>query len=211
MVCDLRKPAPDRVYGQHARFRLAINTFSHRDLSIEAFDPRKNHLSGLVAALLVVFALAYPIARCYDARIKQKDVDGSREVAFWRKMNWAHQQQLEGRSAPRFFKLTKWALRRRHPWGSLYFRPDGDYMISQKRLMLLLALLLNVTGVCALLIGNDQALPFVTGAFANALVACTLSFPVPYLFGKLFARPTPVRFRIQKENAMPREAALGTS
>jgi hypothetical protein len=113
---------------------------------------------------------------------------GDSELRFWRDANYMSQQHVSGRSALNYVELVKWGVKRRHPWFSLCLRPDGDYMTSTKRLTILLVLLLNMTLVCSLLVGQEQKLPFVSGDFANALVAVLFSFPVPFIFSKLFFR-----------------------
>ena len=59
-------------------------------------------------------------------------------------------------------------------------RPRGDFMTSQKRVLVLLVLLLNSATVCALLVDTDQRLPFLSPGVSAAVVACALAFPVPF-------------------------------
>ena len=194
------------AFSSSTEFRIRVNTFSNEDLSAAAFSPGSNPMMILIICLFSAFAIAYPFARTFDEKIKRQDHDRRKEVHFWRETNRVHQEHFKERTRERFSDVSKWAVRRRHPWISLAYRPEGDYMTTQKRLMILLVLLLNMMVVCTLLIGNDQALPFLQSIAANALVACLFSFPVPYVFAKLFTRKTPPEFRMK----LDRSAVSGT-
>ena len=194
------------AFSSSTEFRIRVNTFSNEDLSAAAFSPGSNPMMILIICLFSAFAIAYPFARTFDEKIKRQDHDRRKEVHFWRETNRIHQEHFKERTQERFVDVSKWAVRRRHPWLSLVYRPEGDYMTTQKRLMILLVLLLNMMVVCTLLIGNDQALPFLQTIAANALVACLFSFPVPYVFAKLFTRKTPPEFRMK----LDRSAVSGT-
>ena len=198
------------AFSSRTEFRVRVNTFSGRDISLGAFDPNSNPMMALVIAVLAAFLALYPLAWTHDRRMKRLDSDGCRELAFWRAINRMHHERVnEPRAVHRFVDLARWALRRRHPWASLFFRPSGDYLTSRKRLMILLVLLLNMACVCTLLVGNDQALPFVQGPVANALVACMLAFPLPYIFAKLFSRKMPTKLRIKRDSAMMSGGCVG--
>ena len=197
------------AFSSNTEFRVRVNTISAEDLSASAFDPSSNPMSALLLGLLAVFAMLYPVAWRHDRRMKRLDKDGMIEISFWRTMNRVHQERIESRAAHRYLGIARWALRRRHPWTSIFYRPNGDYLTSQKRLMILLVLLLNMACVCALLIGNTQQLPLLRGVVANALVSCAFAFPVPHLLSKLFARRTPARFRIRRSSGALSGTTIG--
>ena len=191
------------AFSSNVEFRVRVNTFSSEDLTIEAFDPRSNPVTALIISVVALFLVLLPLAHHHDRRMLRQDRDGASQLAFWRTMNRIRQEHTEGsRSAHNFANGYRWALRRRHPWLSVFLRHSGDYLTSRKRLMILLVLLLNMACVCALLMGNEQAIPFVRGGVAYALVACAFAFPLPYVFAKFFTRATPVEFRVKRDKGL---------
>eukprot|EP00466_Bigelowiella_natans_P011271 jgi/Bigna1/132650/aug1.18_g7358 len=119
------------------------------------------------------------------------------ELDFWRKLNQVRILRGEGqRSCSNLRVAWKWTLRRKHPWISVLKRHNGDYMNSRKRLLVLVALILNAAVVCSLLAGTNQELLWLRGPVASGLFACILAFPVPFALAYIFARPVPGRFQI---------------
>eukprot|EP00466_Bigelowiella_natans_P018208 jgi/Bigna1/78016/fgenesh1_pg.52_\ len=89
------------------------------------------------------------------------------------------------------------AVRRRHPWMSIFVRMPGDCIDSKKRVMILALLILNAAAVCALLLGTEQKLGFIRGNVAVAVVALFIGFPLPFLVASMFSRETPKEFRME--------------
>eukprot|EP00466_Bigelowiella_natans_P002025 jgi/Bigna1/142265/aug1.68_g16973 len=88
------------------------------------------------------------------------------------------------------------AVRRRHPWMSIFTRMPGDNIDSKKRVMILSLLIFNAAAVCALLLGTEQKLGFIRGNVAVAVVALFIGFPLPFLVVSMFSRETPKEFRM---------------
>jgi len=88
-------------------------------------------------------------------------------------------------------------MRRRHPWIAVFCRHPGDYMNSQKRVIVLSTLLFNTATVCLLLIGTEQQIFYLSGMVAASLMSVMLAFPVPFALAHLFARQLPPEFRTE--------------
>jgi len=194
-----------------------------------AFDPRHNSVMLLVLLLYGLALLLLPFANAQDHRDidwcgsggdASKSGDNSTtverfnrgnlstkeahaeimETEFWRMENTVRLMRARGqRTWSRWVVATRWAMRKRHPWLAVTLRHPGDYLNSQKRLAVLLLLILNSAVVCALLAGTTQELWLVQGTVALGLVACVLTTPVPSVVAFLFTRPPPSRFRVTVE------------
>lgn len=185
------------VQPSDTEVQIQINTVSAKDATADAFSPAKNDVALFVVVICCAAAAMAPIAYLSDAAFAAADPDGTMEINFWRNMNTVH--VLRGsptRNIKDYKYLVKWGMRRNHPW-FMCSRPKGDYMTTRKRLLLLLVLLVNMATVAFLLAGTDQKLPGLSDSVAAGLVACILSFPVPYVFGVLYSRNTPPTFQIQ--------------
>ena len=192
----------DAVHGD-SHFRFELNHLEEEALAdVRALNPAHNAVVVFLLCLLGVFAVALPMSCAYDSAIARSDAGARQQVAFWREANRVRgSRAVSERSWKRFGEAAKWGLRRRHTWLSACFRPRGDFMTSQKRVLVLLVLLLNSATVCALLVDTDQRLPFLSPGVSAAVVACALAFPVPFLFGYIFDRRTPQSFRVKFESA----------
>eukprot|EP00466_Bigelowiella_natans_P016546 jgi/Bigna1/72337/fgenesh1_pg.19_\ len=134
----------------------------------------------------------YSLRSVTKSRVRTRE-----EKQFWRSSNGIRKMHSEGkRSVGNFLKASRWMMRRRHPWISVIWRHSGDYMNSQKRLTMLLALVLNAAVVCSLIRGTQQQLGFISGPTATAFVACVLAFPVPFSLFWTFARRAPREFQV---------------
>eukprot|EP00466_Bigelowiella_natans_P008611 jgi/Bigna1/136776/aug1.35_g11484 len=184
----------------HARmdFSVEVNTLTISDIEdTRSLDPAHNPMAALVVGNLCVLLVFMVVARIYDLHImRRSDVDRL-EKKFWRETNMQRSHRISERSWYKWRYSLKWNLRRRHTWISMCFRPHGDYINSQKRVITLAVLLFNSATVCALLIGTEQELPFLGEDASIALVAAVLSFPVPYVFGLVFLRAPPKSLRVQ--------------
>ena len=96
-----------------------------------------------------------------------------------------------------FRRQAFWAVQRRHVWLAPLIRPRGDYLNSQKRLIMLVLFLLNVTVVAALLSSDEQALPFLSSTASFAIFCVLLSFPIPFVWAQLFFRAPPPSMRVK--------------
>ena len=197
------------AFNSRTTFKIEINTVSGDDLVIEAFDPAKNEIMAMMIALYCAFLAAFPFAWASDRKAALADQDGAQEASFWRTQNSMREARVAGRSRQHFRKLAVWGIRRRHPWLSVCMHPRGDFMTARKRLLILFVLLINVTAVCALLVGTKQDLPFISGSLSRALFACILSFPVPYMFGLFFSRRVPKKYRLSTNRKLIGGAFIG--
>eukprot|EP00466_Bigelowiella_natans_P020494 jgi/Bigna1/134236/aug1.24_g8944 len=189
---------------------VEVNTVSANDLTdLDAFDPSKNPMMLLVVVVFATALLILPILRWYDrnpgmcaatltdCRGSNKDSFEDIQRDFWRLKTTARYLHTEAKGSCRtWMRTSSIAMRTRHPWLSIALRHPGDYMNSQKRLLVLLVLVMNGAVVCALLEGTSQKLFFLTGTAALAIVACLISFPVPYVVSAMFYRATPKEFRV---------------
>mmetsp|Transcript_44328 Transcript_44328/g.73942 ORF Transcript_44328/g.73942 Transcript_44328/m.73942 type:complete len:2640 (-) Transcript_44328:145-8064(-) len=191
-------------------FRVEVNTFDESDISdARAYNPAENPVMLLAVVILGVALLSFPVLRWYDRnpggcifahddRRMTSDVSFNEvERDFWRLKTQTRYLHTEAKgSCANWMRTSSMAMRTRHPWLALLLRHPGDYMNSQKRLLVLLVLLLNSAVVCALLEGTSQNIFFLTGNVAQAIVACFIAFPIPYIVSTLFSRSTPKEFKI---------------
>jgi len=179
---------------------VEINSVSEEDTTnTRSFNPAANSVMALNLIFLLAMLVSLPIARCYDRNHRGDDaLEHSHEKQFWRTFNSVRKIHANNeRSFTNFAFGTVWMLRRRHPWISVIFRPPGDYMNSQKRVIVLATLIFNTATVCLLLIGTEQQIFYLSGMVAASLISVMLAFPVPFALAHLFARPLPPEFRTE--------------
>eukprot|EP00466_Bigelowiella_natans_P002373 jgi/Bigna1/145312/aug1.97_g20020 len=185
------------AFSSEMEFEFEINTISAESLSLAAFSPASNPVMLLVFLMISIFLVSYSVAFYRDY---QRFVAANRSAdlsEFWKTMNLMRFYRSRSRTMERFVASSKWALRRKHTWFSIIYHPSGDFMTSGKRLILLLVLLFNSSVVCALFVGTEQRLPFLTPTLASALVGFVFSYPVPFVMGSLFYTPMPRSFLVK--------------
>jgi len=185
------------AFSSEMEFEFEINTISAESLSLAAFSPASNPVMLLVFLMISIFLVSYSVAFYRDY---QRFVAANRSAdlsEFWKTMNLMRFYRSRSRTMERFVASSKWALRRKHTWFSIIYHPSGDFMTSGKRLILLLVLLFNSSVVCALFVGTEQRLPFLTPTLASALVGFVFSYPVPFVMGSLFYTPMPRSYLVK--------------
>eukprot|EP00466_Bigelowiella_natans_P010590 jgi/Bigna1/73618/fgenesh1_pg.25_\ len=193
-------------------FVVQINTIRTDDIKDKrSLDPTQNPMSAFIVACLSVIFISLIATRKYDAYImKRKDAE-ELEKKFWRRMNVLRSYRVSAQSWYKWRYVLSWSLRRRHTWISMCFRPRGDYLNSQKRVVMLSVLIFNSATVCALFIGTDQKLLFLPDWVSIALVTAVMSFPVPYVFGHIFFRAPPKCLRVQLKDIAVAVGTVGTA
>ena len=71
------------AFSSSTDFRIRVNTFSSRDITLEAFDPRSNPMVALLISMIAVFAVTFLFAWRHDSRMQRLDHDGLRELDFF--------------------------------------------------------------------------------------------------------------------------------
>jgi len=175
---------------------VEINVNAPTEVELEAFS-----LANPVMAVCVFVFCGYltvvVIGFYIDLKVSASQGNAASD-SFWRNSNNFRMSRITaGRSFLIFRKMSCWGLRRKHPWFSIYGRHHGDYINSVKRASILLCLLFNTMAICALLLDQDQKLPFLSSNLANAFVSMAFCFPVPFLMGYLHKREVPERFKIK--------------
>jgi hypothetical protein len=183
------------VFSSQTKFSIEVNLPGEEEmLSADAWNPAKNEMMALSLGCILCFFLFFGIATYYDNSIARDDSTALYEKQFWRELNLMTQMRLEPRSWYNFRKFFLHSLKRRHVWISPIFRPRGDYMISQKRVLMLFVFLLNITTVAALFAGTEQSIPFLNSEVGLACVIVACSFPIPFAFQWIFTRSPPPTF-----------------
>eukprot|EP00466_Bigelowiella_natans_P017341 jgi/Bigna1/146197/aug1.110_g20905 len=93
-----------------------------------------------------------------------------------------------------------WGLSQSNPWTSIWMRHPGDYMLSFKRITILLTILFNSLTIASLLEGQKQTLPLLgSSVYSSAIIAFLFAFPIPFVLGMFFRRIRPHDFRVHIE------------
>lgn len=183
---------------------LNINTFTADDITAENFTST-NYVFVFCCSLFGVYLIVAAHAMYKDSngcRKTDENVTMQNTVSFWRSNNFAINAELNGeRSMDNLTHMVKWKMKRNHPWISIYWRPEGDYYISLKRLSVVVVLIYNSLTVSFLIAGQDQQILFLKGFFAESIFIMMLTFPVPALLAYLFKRPTPTGLLVSFEKA----------
>lgn len=168
------------------KFKVGINTFSSSDVTAEAFS-----FDNPVAAFSFGALLVYMVLLAFAARLDKRAVNDETDHSFWRRSNQAYHFRFKKRSILGWRTRTIWGLRTKHPWFSLFGHHKGDYVNTVKRTSILFCLIFNAMTICALLFGQEQSLPFLSGPLSVAVVTVLLSLPVPFLLIRIFLRKMP--------------------
>ena len=189
----------------NVQFKVEINTIDADDVTWDAFS-HKNAMMLMTSTLIVALAVALLVSVRYDQKLAVKGGHWASEK-FWRDFNLVRQMRVEsrGRSIGTWRKVSWWSLRRRHPWLSLFLRHEGDFLNTTKRIGILGVLIFNTMAVCALMIGREQQILFLSPVISAALVGMVISFPIPFVLGVVYRRQVPGYLAIplrRKKNEM---------
>eukprot|EP00466_Bigelowiella_natans_P008263 jgi/Bigna1/78627/fgenesh1_pg.56_\ len=185
------------AFNGNTEVAIRINTPTSETVE----DPRaysiENPAMVMCLAIFGAYLVAVSCGMYYDLRISAAQGRAASD-SFWRRSNHIRISRISSeRSAGAFRKMVTWGFRRRHPWFSIFYRHHGDYISSTKRASILLCLLFNTMAVCALLIDQEQQLPFLSGRLSTAFVSMAFCFPVPFVMSYLHKRRIPERFRVR--------------
>eukprot|EP00466_Bigelowiella_natans_P011022 jgi/Bigna1/81545/fgenesh1_pg.81_\ len=178
---------------------VEVNTVSSDDFKSSAFDPTENGVVIMLIIMFTVLIVGLPVAWLRDtARISDNKLDGQTERIFWGSIQEAAWVRLfKPRTWGNWYVSVRWRMTRSHPWLSIGLHPQGDFLDTRKRLVILMTLLFNSAAVCSLLAGTEQSLPGLNGDFSLVVVAFIISYPVPYVIGSLFGRDMPGKYRLK--------------
>eukprot|EP00466_Bigelowiella_natans_P016499 jgi/Bigna1/132871/aug1.19_g7579 len=188
-------------------FKISINTFDEDDINADAFSLSKNPIMLFGTLTLVGLALLLGVSVWLD-RNRFKSAKATDTKHFWLLSNQMYNLRFKSRTFGRCFRRMKWSIRQKHPWLSIVLHHKGDHLISTKRTIVLSVLLFNCMGVLVLLMGQEQSLPFLSGAAAAAVVSAMFSFPVPFIVVTFFNRHMPSVLRIKPDTLRPHSVGI---
>mmetsp|Transcript_4049 Transcript_4049/g.7738 ORF Transcript_4049/g.7738 Transcript_4049/m.7738 type:complete len:423 (+) Transcript_4049:86-1354(+) len=148
----------------------------------------------MLTVMFSVLIIGLPLAWWRDAARTpdEKSSDLQSERLFWESLQDAAWRRLfMPRKWSNWGASVKWRMARSHPWLSVALHPQGDFLDTRKRLVILVTLAFNSAAVCSLLAGTEQNLPGLGSDFSLLVVAFVLSYPTPYVLGTLFGRDMP--------------------
>jgi len=195
------------AFSSNTEFKISINTFDEDDINADAFSLSKNPIMLFGTLTLVGLALLLGVSVWLD-RNRFKSAKATDTKHFWLLSNQMYNLRFKSRTFGRCFRRMKWSIRQKHPWLSIVLHHKGDHLISTKRTIVLSVLLFNCMGVLVLLMGQEQSLPFLSGAAAAAVVSAMFSFPVPFIVVTFFNRHMPSVLRIKPDTLRPHSVGI---
>jgi len=167
--------------------QINVNTISAEDINAKSFS-----ITNPVMAICLGIFMLYIVLSYFAIRKDLRHQSPEDSTKFWRQMNKMGSLEDHGiRSWKNVCQTAEWKFRTQHAWLSPMIRYPGDYLNSWKRVTILFTLLFNQLLVAALLVGQEQKLPLLSGVVAASVVTTLFSLPVPILLSVLLGRNAP--------------------